>query len=58
MDLASLSTEDLEAHRLAVLDEVERRQRLATAAETVAQIATRYVQDGGNVADLAAALPA
>lgn len=58
MDLTALSAEDLEAHRVAVLSEIERRQRLATAAETVAQIATRYIEDGGDVADLAAALPA
>lgn len=57
MDLTALSAEELDTLRVDLANECERRQRLASAAETVATIASRYVEDGGDPADLAAVIP-
>lgn len=54
-DITSLTDEDLDSLRLAVINEKERRERLASAASQVAAIAVRYVEDGGDPADLIAA---
>lgn len=51
-DLATISDEDLDAHRVAVLNEQERRTRLAQAPAQIAAIKQRYVEDGGDPADL------
>lgn len=56
MDLTTYTDEDLDTLRIDVTNELERRARLAAAPEQVALIAARYVEDGGNTADLAAAL--
>lgn len=56
MDLANLDDDQLERHRVDVLNEQERRQRLADTPTLVADLARRYVDDGGNPADLQAAL--
>jgi len=56
MDLANLTNDDLDQLRADVLNEIERRQRLATAPQQVQAIAARYVEDGGNPADLTAAI--
>ena len=53
MDLKALSDEDLAAHFTAVVTEQERRQRLALAP---AQIAARYIEDGGDKADILAVI--
>lgn len=55
-DITSLTDEDLDSLRLAVINEKERRERLANAASQVATIAQRYAEDGGDPADLVAAV--
>ena len=47
MDLTSLSDDDLAAHHVAVVSEQERRQRLASIPEQIADL-TRYLDDGGD----------
>lgn len=46
----------LEAARLAVLTEQERRQRLAQIPDQVEQLARTYLESGGDPADLTAAV--
>lgn len=48
---------DLDTLRAGVLAETERRQRLAATPGQVADLAARYITDGGDPADLTAALP-
>ena len=55
-DFTAYTDEKLEDARLAILNEKERRDRLANAPTAVAQIATRYIEDGGDRAELVAAL--
>lgn len=57
MDLSTLADADLVALRIDVADEQERRNRLADAPAQVAAIAAQYVEDGGDLANLTAALP-
>lgn len=57
IDLSSFSDEALDAHCLAVRAEQERRQRLAMAPDHVAALVARYTEDGGDPADLIAAIP-
>lgn len=56
-DFTSLTDEELDEARIGLTNECERRQRLATAVETVRAVATRYVEDGGDSADLVASIP-
>ena len=56
MDLRTLTDEQLEQHRVAVLTEQERRQRLATAPQQVTQIAQVFVADGGDISELTQAV--
>ena len=56
MDLRTLTDDELEQHRVDVLTEQERRQRLAQAPTQVAQIARSYVADGGSVDTLTQAV--
>ena len=56
MDLKTLTDEQLEQHRVDVLTEQERRQRLATAPQQVTQIAQAFVADGGDISELAQAV--
>lgn len=56
-DLTAKTIEQLETEILDRRNEIERQTRLADAPAEVARIATRYVEDGGDPADLAAALP-
>ncbi|MGP6170635.1 hypothetical protein ACTU6V_05440 [Microbacterium sp. A204] len=56
MDLTELTDEDLDQHRLDVLNELERRANLAAIPSQVAQLAQTYTAAGGNPADLEAAL--
>lgn len=55
-DLTTYTDEDLDQLRLDVLNERERRDRLASIPAQVTALATRYVEDGGDPADLTAAL--
>lgn len=55
--LADLTDEQLEQHRLDVLTEIEKRQRRTQIPEQVSQLAATYVADGGDPADLVAAIP-
>ena len=56
MDLTALTDEQLDQHRIDVLNEIERRQRLAQAPTQVAQIARAYLADGGSVDTLTQAV--
>lgn len=56
IDLSALTDADLDALRVDVLNEQERRDRLASTPATVAQIAARFTEDGGDKADLIAAI--
>ena len=56
-DLTALPDADLDTLRAGVLAEAERRQRLAATPGQVADLAARYITDGGDPADLTAALP-
>ena len=56
IDLTSLTDEDLEAHRTAVLAEGERRANLEAIPHQVADLATKYRDGGGNTDDLKAAI--
>lgn len=53
MDLTALTAEQLDAHRVKVLNEQERRARLAGIPDQVAALATAYRDAGGDAADLA-----
>ena len=48
MDLTSLSDDDLVAHHIAVVSEQERRQRLASIPDRIADLTARYLGDGGD----------
>lgn len=48
MDLTSLSDDDLAAHHIAVVSEQERRQRLASIPDQIADLTARYLDDGGD----------
>ena len=56
-DLTTLTDEALAQLRADVGAEQERRDRLAQAPAQVAEIGARYIEDGGDPADLTAALP-
>ena len=56
MDLRTITDDELEQHRIDVLNEIERRQRLAQAPAQVAQIARSYIEDGGRVDTLTQAV--
>lgn len=56
IDLATLSDEALYNLRTEVLTEQERRQRITHTPSQIAAVAQRYVEDGGDKADLIAAL--
>ena len=56
MDIRTLTDDELEQHRVDVLTEQERRQRLANAPGQISQIATAFIADGGDIATLTDAL--
>ena len=56
MDYTSLTDKQLDAERIAIITEQERRQRLAAAPEQISQIATAFIADGGDIATLTDAL--
>lgn len=56
IDLTSLSDEDLATLRTHVAIEQERRQNRAAIPHTIADLAHKYVESGGDPADLTAAI--
>lgn len=52
MDLTTLTDDDLDALRVDVLNEQERRARLASIPVQISDLAARYIADGGDPADL------
>lgn len=56
MDLTAFTDSELYDHLNAVLDEQNRRQRLAAIPAQVADLAARYVADGGDPAVIQAAV--
>lgn len=56
MDLTSLTDEDLDLHRVAVITEKERRTNLAAIPAQVAQLAAAFITAGGEQAELDAAI--
>lgn len=58
MDLTTLTDEELDLHRRAVLAEQERRENLARIPEQVAELARTYAAGGGDPDDLRAVIDA
>lgn len=56
MNLTDRTDDQLTQLRDDVVAELNRRERLATVPALVAELAERYTSDGGNPADLAAAI--
>ena len=56
IDLSTYADDALDTLRLGVLAEQERRQRIASTPALIADTARRYIADGGDKADLVAAL--
>lgn len=51
-DVTGLTDAELDDTENAVINERERRQRLARAPQMIAEIRDNYVRDGGDLADL------
>lgn len=58
MEFTNLTDEQLAEHLNAVLAEQERRQRLAAAPTQIAEMAARFVADGGDRATVIEAVSA
>lgn len=58
MDLTTLTDDELDEHRRAVLAEQERRENLARIPEQVAELARTYAAGGGDPDDLRAVIDA
>lgn len=56
MELTTLTDEQLADHLNAVVNEQERRQRLAMVPGQMAAMTARYVEDGGDKEELLAEL--
>lgn len=56
MDLTALTNEELDQHRVDVANEQERRTRLAQVPTQIADMVRRYVEDGGDIAVVQAAV--
>lgn len=56
MNLTELSDAELESQRLDVLNEIERRSRLAAIPAQVKDLTARYLADGGERETVAAAV--
>ena len=52
MDYKTLTDEELEEARRAVLIEQERRANLAQIPVTIQELATKYTEGGGNLTEL------
>ena len=51
-DLTAYSDEDLDDLRVAVVNEIERRANLATIPATIQQLASKFIEGGGDPAEL------
>jgi hypothetical protein len=56
MDLTTLTDEDLNAQRIAIITEQERRSNLAAIPAQLAILAAQYIEAGGAQAELDAAI--
>jgi len=56
MDISTLTETELDALRVEVLNEQERRANLATIPQTVADLAARFIAGGGEQATIDAAV--
>ena len=56
MNLATLNDSELDALRIDVLNEQERRASLATIPQTVADLAARFIAGGGEQSVIEAAV--
>ena len=54
MDISTLTETELDALRVEVLNEQERRANLATIPQTVADLAARFIAGGGEQATIEA----
>lgn len=52
MELTTLTDEELDLHRQAVAIEQERRQALATIPDQIRDLTAKYIDGGGDIADL------
>ena len=52
IDLTTLTDDDLDALRVRVLTEQERRANLAQIPATIQELAAKYTEDGGNREEL------
>lgn len=52
MDLTKFSDEELDQHRRDVLAEQERREALETIPQQIAELKAKYVEGGGDPANL------
>lgn len=52
IDLTTLTPDELDALRVNVQTEQERRARLALIPTQIAELTARYIEDGGDPADL------
>ena len=52
MDYKSLTDEQLESERVAILTEQERRANLAQIPATIQELAAKYTEGGGDREDL------
>lgn len=52
LDLRAMTDDDLDAHRLDVLKEIERRQKLETIPAEIGKLRDQYTTAGGDLADL------
>ena len=57
MDLTTLTNQELADHLNAVLAEQERRQALATTPDQIRDLTAKYVDGGGDIANLAQEVP-
>lgn len=56
-NIREMDDEEFAAHRDAVLNEEERRQRLSRAPEQIAAISAAFIADGGDRNSLINAIP-
>lgn len=56
MDLTVLTLEELDAHRIEVITEQERRANLAAIPSTIEMLSAQFIDAGGAQAELDAAV--
>ena len=57
-NFTTYAPEDLEEARVAIANEIERRERLEQAPLLIKDMARRFIEDGGDAADMTAAVDA